>query len=348
MISEPAPEKILVLLPNWLGDAVMATPALRALRRHFPEARITAAGKPGICTLLRHFPHVDALAQVPAKAGLSTLFCAGRTLEPESRDLCIILPHSFRAALLARFTGARIRMGFDRGGRRPLLSHPIPWRQRTPVYTAREYLALVQAVGAAPDEEGLELGLAPDVLETMRARLAGPGPLVALAPGAAFGPSKCWPAERYAAVADALHREHGARCVLLTGPGEEAVRAAVLDAVRTPVLDPYAGPPDMEQLKAAIASADVLLSNDSGPRHVAIAFKKPVICIMGPTSPLYTQSPWERGEVLRVNVDCGPCQRPVCRTDHRCMTRIGVEQVVRAVSRQLAHDARKASAAAAP
>jgi len=122
-----------------------------------------------------------------------------------------------------------------------------------------------------------------------------------IAPGAAVGPSKCWPAERYAAVADALHEECGARCVLLTGPGEEATRDAVRAAARTPLLNPYAGPGSIAELKAVIASLDLLIGNDSGPRHIAIAFKKPVICVMGPTSPAYTASPWERGRVLRVH-----------------------------------------------
>jgi len=158
---------------------------------------------------------------------------------------------------------------------------------------------------------------------------------VGIAPGAAFGPSKRWLPERFAAVADRLHREHNAQCFLLTGPGEEETRDAVLRAAQTPLIEYHDGAPSIARLKAAIAGVDLLIGNDSGPRHIAIAFGKPVVCIMGSTSPAYTQSPWERGEVLRVDVDCGPCQKPICVTDHRCMTGITVERAVAAAAKWL-------------
>ena len=187
---------------------------------------------------------------------------------------------------------------------------------------------MAEAAGGKRDGLGPELA-APEALRAELAeRFAGEGPLVALAPGAAFGPSKQWPAERFAALADHLHERRGARCVLLTGPGEEDTRRAVLAAARHPLLEcPRQG---LDMLKAAVSLADLLAGNDSGPRHVAVAFGKPVVCVMGPTSPAYTDGPWERGRVLRIDVDCGPCQQPVCATDHRCMTGISVDAVAEA------------------
>ncbi|MFO7973294.1 MAG: glycosyltransferase family 9 protein, partial [Candidatus Hydrogenedentota bacterium] len=151
----------------------------------------------------------------------------------------------------------------------------------------------------------------------------------------AFGPSKRWPAERYAAVIDALHDKVGARVVLLTGPDEEDTREAVLSSATHAPIIPDEGRPSIDILKAVISLSDLLIGNDSGPRHVAIAFKKPVICIMGPTSPRYSEGPYETGEVLRVDVDCGPCQEPVCKTDFRCMTRIAPDAVLAAALRYL-------------
>jgi len=150
-------------------------------------------------------------------------------------------------------------------------------------------------------------------------------------PGAAFGPSKQWPPERFAAVADALVAEYGARVLLLHGPDEAAVADAVAAHARTPLLR-LPGPPSVAQLKAAVSLLDLMVSNDTGPRHLAVAFGVPVVCVMGPTSPRYTASPWERGEVVRIEVDCGPCQRPYCATDHRCMTGIAPARVVRAAA----------------
>lgn len=329
---------VLAFAPNWLGDAVMATPALRALHRRWPEAQLVVAGRPGINALLRGLPWIERFIGLDKKAG----WRGGRAICSDlggAPDAAIVFPHSIRAALTAHGTGAAVRLGYNRGGRRWLLTHaPEPYRENgriTPIYMGAEYLDLVRFLGCEDDGEGLELAADPDAVEATAPRLAGDGPLVVLAPGAAFGPSKQWLPERYAAVADALSERIGARCAIVTGPGEEATRAAVIDAARRPILEADGGRPTLDTLKAAIAACDLLIGNDSGPRHIAIAFKKPVVCIMGPTSPRYSEGPYERGEVIRIDVDCGPCQQPICRTDHRCMTGIATERVVDAALRFL-------------
>ncbi len=162
----------------------------------------------------------------------------------------------------------------------------------------------------------------------VKEHLVGKGPFVGIAPGAAYGPSKRWPVERFAEVADWLTEEAGAQCVLLTGPGEEDTRDAILEAARQPLLVCDEGRPTVDTLKAAVSLLQLLICNDSGPRHVAIGLNVPTICIMGPTKPVYTEGPYEKGRVLRVDVDCGPCQKRICKTDHRCMTRITPDAVI--------------------
>jgi heptosyltransferase-2 len=332
MADMPDPAHILAIAPNWLGDAVMCTPALRAIKRRFPQSTLAVAGQPAICALLDGLPWVGRLHPLPSLRGLFSLLSASWTVNEDAQDLAVVFPHSFRAALLARLARAKRRVGYNRDNRSWLLTDaPEPHRENgvvTPVYMAHEYLELVAPLGCADDGLGLELAADPAERAAVRERLAGDGPLVALAPGAAFGPAKRWPAERFAAVADALAARRGARCVLLTGPGEEETRAAVLAAVKRPLLEFPGG--GIARLKAVLAEADLLIGNDSGPRHIAIAFGRPVICVMGPTSPRYTDSPWEKGRLLRVDVDCGPCQKPICSTDHRCMTRIAADAVVEA------------------
>lgn len=337
--------QILVLAPNWLGDAAMATPALRSLRQAFPSARITVAGRPGIVCLLEGLPHADALEPLPVRAGFGQLLTAARRLRPMARDVAVVFPHSFRAALLARLTGARRRLGYDRGGRRWLLTDAEPPNRVNgriePVYMAREYLDLLRPLGCADDGQGLELHADEGLRARLAAKWAGEEPLVGLAPGAAFGPSKRWPAERYAAVADALRERMGARCVLLTGPDEVDTREAVLNAARHPMLEPQShGADGIAVLKAAISQLDLLIGNDSGPRHIAIAFKVPVICVMGSTRPVYSTGSYECGHVLRTPVYCGPCQQPTCATDHRCMRRITPEDAVARTEEVLTHGAR--------
>jgi heptosyltransferase II len=324
---------IFALLPNWLGDAAMATPALRALRGHFPDATLTVAGRAGACGLLQGLPWIDRFYTLPAKPSALAMSRIARELAPAAADLAVVFPHSIRAALLAYLTHSHKRVGYARGRRSWLFTHPVPPYQENgrtaPIYMAREYLELVATLGCRDDGCGLELACDPQVRDQVRARMPQGRPVVGIAPGGAFGPSKRWMPERFAQVADQLTAD-GAQCVLITGPGEEGIRDAVRNAARAPLHVVDDGRPTIETLKATISQLDLLVGNDSGPRHVAVACKVPVICIMGPTSPRYSEGPYEKGKVLRINVDCGPCQQPTCRTDHRCMTGISAEKVVTA------------------
>lgn len=326
--------KILALVPNWIGDVAMCTPALRALHRRFPEADLTVAGRASACEVLEGIPWLSALRSIPPRPGLSEMLRVARGLRDNARDLAVVFPHSFRAALFAFLTRSRRRVGYKRGVRGALLTDRVaPYTEDgkvAPVYMAKEYLDLVGILGCKDDGEGLELHADPSVVETVRGQLEGPGPWVGIAPGAAFGPSKMWPADRFARVADMLKEQAGAQCVLLTGPGEEELRDAIRTAAKAPLVSCDEGRPTLDILKAAISQLDLLVCNDSGPRHVAVAFKVPTVCVMGPTSPRYSEGPYEVGRVLRVDVDCGPCQKPVCDTDHRCMTGISPELVVEA------------------
>lgn len=342
MIDAQQVRQILALAPNWLGDAAMCTPALRALAKRFPAATITVAARPGICELLEGLPYIHRFCVIPGRVSFRGMRRLAVELRPSVKDLAVVFPHSFRAALLAWLCKSKRRLGYARGGRALLLTDRVPPHRIdgriTPVYTADEYLDLLKPLGCVDDGAGLELHADAACVAEVREWLAGAGPLIGVAPGAAFGPSKRWPAERYAAVMRTLAERAGARFVLLTGPGEEDVRETILANSRAPVLDGSGmGVPPMiprsgiARLKSIVSQIDLLLANDTGPRHVAIAFRKPVVCIMGPTSPVYTNSRWEIGRVLRVDVDCGPCQKPVCTTDHRCMTRIAVEEVAAAV-----------------
>lgn len=323
---------ILALVPNWVGDVTMCTPALRAIANRYPEAALTVAGRQTACDVLNGLPYIARYVALPSRPGLVGMMAASRELRAFARDAAIIFPHSARSAVLAWMTGAQRRIGYRRGNRSWLLTDPVePYRVNgviEPIYMAREYLDLLAPIECADDGKGPELRASDEALAQVRPYLEGEGPLVGIAPGAAFGPSKLWPAERYAAVADGLKEQAGARCVLLTGPGEERTRDAVIRAAKHALIQYDGGNQTIAKLKAAVSQLDLLIGNDSGTRHIAVAFGVPVVCIMGPTSPKYSCGPYEKGEVIRVDVDCGPCQKPVCTTDHRCMTRITPECVL--------------------
>lgn len=334
-------DAILALIPNWIGDVAMCTPALRALHRRFPDASLTVAGRDTACNLLAGLTWLDRRVIIPHQPGPMDLARSAWRLRPYARDAAVVFPHSFRSALLARLAGARRRVSHARDGRTFLLTDPVePERENgeiVPVYMAREYIELVEALGCEDDGLGLELVANPETVATVQGRLGSGGPLVGIAPGGAFGPSKRWPAERFAPVADALVERLGARCVLLTGPGEEDLAETIAATAQTPLIRCDDGAPTIETLKATVSLLDLLVCNDSGSRHVAVAFHVPTVCVMGPTSPRYSEGPYEHGEVIRVDVDCAPCQKPECDTDHRCMTEIQPEQVAASAARLLEH-----------
>jgi heptosyltransferase-2 len=309
----------------------MCTPALRALRAQHPDAEMTVAGRAGACELLAGLPWIQNRIVIPPRPGLWALPALSKALKPYARDVAVVFPHSFRAAMLAWLTGAKTRIGYKRGWRSALLTHAVaPYRESgriAPVYMAQEYLGLVTGLGCEDDGEGLELAADPAVVASIKGRLQTEGPIVGIAPGAAFGGSKRWLPERFAEVSDALADRAGATCVLLTGPGESALRLAVMGHAHSELVECHDGESTIADLKATVSQLDLLICNDSGARHVAVAFGVPTVCIMGPTKPEYSVGPYEKGQVLRIDVDCGPCQKPVCRTDHRCMTGISTEWV---------------------
>ncbi len=327
-----SPERVLALLPNWIGDVAMCTPALRALRSQYPDAELNVAGRISACDLLAGLPWIQNRIAIPSRPGIWTLPSLSKVLRPYAGDITVVFPHSFRAAMLARLSGARIRIGYARGWRSALLTQTVaPHRENrriAPVYMAREYLDLVAGLGCTDDGEGLELAAEPNLVSTIRAKFPPTGPRIGIAPGAAFGGSKRWPAERFAEAADTLIERTGATCVLLTGPGESDLRLELMGHAHSELMECHDGTSTIEDLKATVSQLDLLICNDSGARHVAVAFGVPTVCIMGPTKPAYSVGPYEKGQVLRIDVDCGPCQKPVCRTDHRCMTGISPEWVV--------------------
>ena len=341
--------RVLALAPNWLGDAVMCTPALRALHLRHSGARLTVAGRAGVCALLQDLPWIDGLVSIPAQPSVAQMTRLAKELRPHGRDLVAVFPHSFRAALLARLIGGRRRIGYARNGRAWLLTDTLaPHREQgriTPVYMSREYLDLVALVGCEDDGAGLELGVSEAAIGETASRLAGSGPLIGIAPGAAFGPSKRWMPEAFAETANLIAAACNARFLLLTGPGEEDIRdtirrhAAVNFLTLPPVDDGIA------VLKAALSQVDLLICNDSGPRHIAVAFKRPIVCIMGPTSPRYSEGPYEIGQVLRQPLECSPCQKPVCPLEHhRCMHDITPEQAAQTALAYLAESAQASAA----
>ena len=335
------PRCILVVMPTWVGDVVMATPALRAIRRRFGEAHITLLLRPNTCEVVQGGLWMDdVLEWQPVRKGLRAVFdpfAIAATLRRRRFDWAILLSNAFRTALVARLAGVPRRTGYDRDGRGFLLTERLPPRREgrefALVSTVHYYNELAHAIGCEPPGEEMELFTTTADEAAVQRRLEAWGiadhhPLVVINPGASFGSSKRWLPERYAEVGDRLAEEREARVVVTCGPGEEPLAWRIHDAMRHRpfVVDQPRG--TLAQLKALIRRSDLLLNNDTGPRHFAKAFRRPVVTVFGSTHPQWTDTDYPRERKVRIEVDCGPCQKKVCPFDHhQCMTGVTVDMV---------------------
>lgn len=334
----------------------MATPGFRALRAGFPAARITLHLRESQLPLLAGSPWFDELLPVRSygQRGLAPLR-EGLALRARRRfDLGLCLPDSFSSALLMRAAVRGRVVGYRRNGRSLLLHQavslpPAPRGVRGGPLLPRELhvLGLVEALGVAPLGTHLELFVTPDEQQEAARALGEAGiaetdPLVVIAPGASFGPSKQWPLGHFARAADALADR--ARIVLVGAPGERALCAELAQRMRAPAAD-LAGRIGLGALKAVVKRARVALCNDAGLRHVAVAFGVPCVVLMGPTSLEKTALNLERVTVLVEDVHCRPCYLRECPIDHRCLTRIPPERAVAAALAAMAAPAAARGAA---
>lgn len=327
---------VAVFLPGWVGDAVMATPALRAIRRHF-GGRVVAVGKPYVADVFAGGDWFDEY--LPLRRGgdwSQGVLAVARRLRQVGIGTAVLFPNSFRSALAAWMGRCKKRIGFARYGRSLLLTerlHPLQdvCGQRVPSPALDDYNLLAEAAGCPPPGKRLELFTTPTDeamadLVWERAGLAGHGEVVCLNPGAAFGAAKHWPVEHFAALARRFAVERGSAVLVLCGPSEAAQARQIADSAGHPAVHALAELTDtpgprlsIGLTKACVRRADLLVTTDSGPRHFAAAFDRPVVTLFGPTHIAWTETYYSRAVHLQKKVDCGPCQKRVCPLDHRCM-----------------------------
>ncbi len=340
------PRRILVRGPNWLGDLVMATPGFRALRRVFPDAEIALHARGAHLALLSGSPWFDHLVPVASyHRGVASMLREAFVLRGRHYDLGVCLPESTSAALLMRATGAARVVGYARPGARWLLDTappappPMTPRERHVLGVARAASDAAQAEVVDWDDTRVELfvddeGEARATQLAREAELAPSDPLALLAPGASYGPSKCWPPESFASLADALDRD-GVRVAVVGAPEERPLAERVTAAARSRPVD-WCGRFDLRTLKAVVRRARLLVCNDAGARHVAVALGVPCVAIFGPTSVEKTALNLERVRVFESEVGCRPCYHRHCPIDHRCMHEVSPRAVLRAARETLA------------
>lgn len=339
--------RVAVFLPNWIGDVVMATPAIHALREQYPGARFLAVLKPYVAGLLDGSPWFDDLIYCDKDGGprRGSLAVARRLLAADI-DLAILFPNTIRSALAAWMGRCRRRIGYARRGRGWLLTDALdPDRDSegklvpSPVVVA--YNRLAERAGAAPDRR-LRLTTTPRqeaaALQVWRqAGLDRYSEVVCLNPGAAFGSSKYWSVASFADLARRLVRARGCGVLVLCGPSERDMARQIAAAADTPAVVSLADVPSSLGLTmACVRRADLLVTTDSGPRHFAAAFGTPVVTLFGPTHIAWTETYYAKAVHLQKQVECGPCQKRICPLDHRCMTLLTPGEVFAAAQELLA------------
>jgi len=329
-------QRILVVQPSWVGDAVMATPALRSLRKQFPDAHISYLLKRYVRPIYAGMPWCDRLLTYRQSTKFLTLVSrirAGRF------DAAVLLSNSFRGALMCRLAGVRRIVGYARDGRSLLLTDRLPALKSSgafvPTPIVGSYLKLVTHLGVQGDADGsdkrLELFVTPRELiaaERVMSQLPkSNGPIVMLNPGAQYGAAKCWPAEYFAAIADRLKQELGATVLVSSAPREKAIVDDIRRRAKEPFIDLASLGPSLGSLKEIIRRCDLMITNDTGPRHIAAAMNTPVVTLFGPTHQAWTEIDFPFERKLQIDVICGPCQKKLCPLDHRCMTRLTPDMV---------------------
>lgn len=332
-------QKILIWLPSPLGDVIMATPALRAFRSLFPDAHITFLATPFTRQILSGGNECDGW--IDYQKDFRGMI---KTLKSHDFDAAILLKNSFGSALTLRLAKIPRRIGYARDGRSFLLTDRIgPLRNEDgtfkPAPMTDYYLKIAEHLGAAADDRKPRLSVTPENIESMHQKLprlaTAQGPSVILVPGGAFGPSKLWAIDRYAALADKLHEIYQATVILSIAPVPEEIEivSKICNAAQSDPVHIGNSQLDGSELKALFSEVDLVITNDTGPRHIAIALDKNTVSLFGPNNPQWTQTGHEKEIQIIGQGPCVPCDKPVCRqSQHLCMDSITVEAVLEAAS----------------
>jgi len=341
--------KIGVFIPNWIGDVAMATPTLRALRRHYGrDAQLVGILRPYVADVLAGTPWLDEQIFYHPKSRLPEQRTRGvlTQLRAKKFDTIMLLTNSLRSGALAWASGARERVGYARYGRGPLLTHklyhPRQGRRYLPTPAIDAYLQLAYALGCEWESPRLELATLPADEATAdadwtRHRLPPGDRVVVLNSGGAYGAAKLWPSEHFAQLARRIVTEQGLSVLVTCGPAERSVAQQIVQLAGHPRVVSLADEPISIGLsKACIRRSRLLVSTDSGPRFFGVAFGVPVVSLFGPTHIGWSRT-HDPGEItLQHTVPCGPCSRRTCPLKHHdCMQKLAVEQVYTAVCRQL-------------
>jgi heptosyltransferase-2 len=331
--------RILIRATNWVGDAIMALPALRAVRKRFPDAEIAIAARPYVADIYRDQQICDELVVYDPGGihrGLRGREHFASELRARGFGVALLLQNAFDAAWLAWRAGIPERIGYARDGRSFFLTKAVrvPRPHEIPAHEQYYYLELLRRAGwidALPNESFITLSVPKENRQRPGAFLCAAGARdnalrIAIGAGASYGSAKCWPPDRFADLANRLQAQVDADVILFGTAAEAAVNAAIAAGMRRPPIN-LTGKTVIADLPAILSHCHLFIGNDSGAMHVAAAVGLPVVAVFGPTDPNGTAPVTPRCAIVQEKPYCSPCFLRRCPTDHRCMTKITADAV---------------------
>ncbi len=330
---------ILVRSANWVGDAIMTTPAMLAIRNNFPQAHITLLAKSWVMPVFDHNPHLDRLMLYDSNGrhkGPVGRWRLSRDLKRHRFDLAILFQNAFEAALICWLADIPQRMGFTTDARSLLLTDRIrTWPDLKKGHLVDYYMGLLTSAGLTAGERKLNLFFTSEEKTSAAQTLSALGipagaTIIGINPGATYGTAKRWPADRFVALSRRLIGEHQYRILVFGGPGEAQLGDDIATRVGTGCIN-LCNKTNLREAMALIDCCHAFVTNDSGLMHVAAALNIPQIAIIGPTDPAAT-SPISPASRLIQNIgscEHAPCLKVDCPLDHRCMTTIDVDSVIK-------------------
>lgn len=335
------PKKILIRSTNWIGDAIMTTPAVRTIRENFPAAEITILTYPWVADIFMASPHVNTVMLYEKNGrhkGLAGMWRLGQELAAQRFDLAILLQNAFSAALLALLARIPVRAGYRRDARSLLLTHGVTIRKSVKArHQVYYYQEMLKDLGLVCGSEKLFLTLPDSAMSWATNFLADNAgkPVIGLNPGAAYGPAKRWPVEKYACLAGLLAKELGATLLIFGTLDDNEAGREISAAAPGQALD-LTGKTTLTEAMALIGQCDAFVTNDSGLMHVAAAQNTPLVAIFGSTDTVATGPFASRVDVLHRDLPCSPCLKTHCpQNDFVCMSEIKVAEVYAAICRLL-------------
>lgn len=327
--------RILIRAANWVGDAIMTTPVLRALRKNYPKAQITVLAKPWVIPVYKNNPYIDRIMVYDNdrrhKKGLGT-FTLISDIKNQKFDLAVLMQNAFEAALISFGGRVKERLGYNTDARGLLLNRAVKMDKRLKQgHLIDYYLAILKGAGLVTCTRKLDLFLSDEdkffVKNFLKQNDLGNGqPVLGINPGATGGTAKRWFPERYAELARILSKKFQTRVLIFGGPEDKKLGREINRMSRDCCIN-IAGKTTLGQAFAMIDNCDLFVTNDSGLMHAAAALGINQVAIIGSTNHIATGPANQNSSILRIAVPCSPCMKPQCPTDHKCMSQISVEMV---------------------